>query len=334
MGVLSTREILDKFYDSGVYSKTRIANVKRFVDIPILFEYEQSIGKELVDMDKEEFIYLVRALLTKSLSTDKRECIILSDYKIVRTCLIAICEWYSYEFEPITIWLRSPDLKGVNGLMKIKSISSAPLTWKELEDIFADMRINGIEDRADYTELTAGLFYCGFYQTSEVVNFKEEDIDFCAKTIALPDRNVKINDRIMELLQANHLAYEYKTARRVVSMRSWRDSYMHFIVDPKKEDDFDLRSESVVTIVLNKLLSEHIKNNYGLKVTFKNIFWLGCYDYIVRKCGQEHAYKLIMSTRNSDDIAELMTYTNEFGVAHIGMSPAEIKTHLRMFVPN
>ena len=334
MGKLSTREILDRFYKSGVYSPTRIVNVKKFIDVPVLFEYEQSIGKEMVDMDKEEFVYLVRALLTKTISTDKREPFILSDYKIIRTCLIAICEWYSYEVEPINIWLRSPDLKGVSGLMKLLSISSDPITWKDLQDIFKDMRAKGSGDRADYTELVAGLFYCGFYQTSEVVNFKERDINFRLNTIVLPGRTVKINDRTMALLQANHKAYEYRTVRRVVSMRSWRDSYMHFIVDPKMEDDFDKRAEPVVTIVLNKLLSEHIKNNYGLKITFKNIFWLGCYDHIVRKCGEERAYELIMSTRNSDDINELLTYTDEFGVAHLGISPAEIKTHLRMFIKN
>lgn len=334
MGKLSTREILDRFYESGVYSSTRIANVKKLIDIPILFEYEQMVGKEMVDMDKDEFIYLVRALLTKTLSTDKREPFILSDYKIIRTCLIAICEWYSYEVEPITIWLRSPDLKGGDGLMKLLSISSAPLTWKQLQDIFNDMRRQGIEDRADYTELVAGLFYCGFYQTSEVVNFKERDINFRANTIALPARKVKINDRTMALLQANHQAYQYRTARRVISMRSWRDSYMHFIVDPKMEDDFDNRSENIITILINKLLSEHIRNNYGIKVTFKNIFWLGCYDYIVRRCGEKRANELILSTRNSDDITELLTYTNEFGASHLGISPAEIKTHLRMFIAN
>jgi len=332
MGKMSTREIIDGFYEGSGLSQSRIANVKKFVDIPILFEYERSIGKELVDMDQDEFIYLIRALLTKSLKPDAKAQIIMSDYKYVRTCLISICEWYSFNVEPIIIWLRSPELKGTKGFMRVLEISTKPVTWQDFDNIFADMRKNGMNDRADYTELITGLFYCGFNSLGEVIHLNEQDINLRAEIITLPGRTVKVSSRIISLLQKNHKATEYQTARRTVYMRSWRNSYLHFVVEPRLEDDFDNREESVIAIALNKLLSEYIRNGYGLKTTYKNIFWLGCYDYIVKKCGKERARELILSVRNSDDITELMSYAVEFGVAPYSISPAEVKNYLKMYL--
>lgn len=332
MGKISTRELFDRFYNESGYPQSSIANIKNTVDVPILYEYEEKIGKELVDMDMDEILYLIRALIIKSLDPDSKTPIRYYSYKHTRTFLIAICEWYSLNVEPIKIWLRSPELRGDRGLEKLLSISAKPITWQDLQNVFDKIRKDYSSDRADYTELVSRLFYCGVYQTSEIVNLKERDINFRSRLVTLPGRIIKIDEKTNMLLQANHEANQFMGARqRSYSMRSWRDSYMHFVVDSSHAESFDKRSEKEVCITLNKLMTEFIRNNYDLKITFKDVYWLGFYDYIVKKCGQSHADEIIMSSRNVDAINELLGYASGFGVS-ADFSAAEIKSRLRMFV--
>ena len=331
MGKISTRELFDRYYEQSGLPKTRLANFKKEIDIPILFEYEKKIGKELVDMGKDEILYLMKVLLTKSLDEDNKETIIFSQYKVIRTLLISVCEWYSYNVEPITIWLRSPDLKGSKGLMKVLNISAIPITWDNIRDVCKQMRQNGDDDRADYTELVCGLFYCGFFETSEVINLKENNINFRTGIVALPGRSVKLNERTLILLKANHEATSFKTARIGCIMKNWRDSYMRFPVAPKLEYEFDKRDETLMSIAIHKILTEYVRNVYGLKLTYKNIFWLGFHDYIVSRCGQERTNEIIASMAIMEDIDELLQYAREFGVPD-GINSAYMKTHLRLFV--
>lgn len=331
MGKISTRELLDRFYADESYNQTRRNTVRNTIDNDLLFKYEEKIGKELVDMNKEETIQLVRVLLTQSLDPKEQSPILFYTYKQVKLMLTVVCEWYSYNIEPIPIWLRSPDLKGNKGLMKILETAAKPLEWQDLLDIFTDMRKQGKNDRADLIELLCGLFHCGFYELSEVINLKEKDINFRTRQVILPGRVVKLDVRTITLLQANHKATTFNSFRTSL-MRSWNGSYMHFVVSPNYADTFDARPEKEVAIALNKLLSEYIRNWYDLKITFRNIYWLGMYDFFIEKCGLEHTKKLVMSFRNSDDINELLSIASEFGVSS-DVRAADIKTRLRLYLP-
>ena len=331
MAKISTRELFDRFYEDSNYSPSRIANVKKNLDVPILYEYEMKIGKQMVDMDKDEFIQLVRVLLTKSLDPNVRVPILYTTYKNLRTFMISVCEWYSNNIEPIKIWLRTPELKGSEGLATILKLSADTLTWDALQNVFNDIEKEHGKDRADYIRLMAGLFHCGFYEIKEIIELKEKDVDLRRMSVILPGRVVKLDEATAKLLQANHAATSFYGAKHEFFMLSWRDSYVHFVVSPNYADDYNSRSESEVAILINKMMVVYVRNGYGINITFKNIYWLGFYDYIVSQCGEEHAKEIITTDRQY--IEELTQYAREFGVSP-KMTASYTKTHLRMYVPD
>ena len=51
----TTQELLDRYFEDNPQFKSKRSNI----DKPLLFEYEQEIGKPLLDMDRNEMIELI-----------------------------------------------------------------------------------------------------------------------------------------------------------------------------------------------------------------------------------------------------------------------------------
>ena len=62
MGKIGTKQLIDEFFDQKKTKSTAEAQ-KRVVDKPVLYEYEESIGKELIDMNVDEIFALVNQML-------------------------------------------------------------------------------------------------------------------------------------------------------------------------------------------------------------------------------------------------------------------------------
>ena len=57
MGIKSTKEILDMYYES--VAGTSIEKTRVQIDRAELYEYEMRIGKELIDMDVDDLFELI-----------------------------------------------------------------------------------------------------------------------------------------------------------------------------------------------------------------------------------------------------------------------------------
>ena len=307
MGKLSTKEIFDAFYAENT------AKTRPNVDKPVLYEYEQEIGKELIDMDVDELITLI-----KRMKQQRRDQMIPymtthSSYDNIISLFRGIFEWYIDNVDVIKNPFNDKKLKGKTAKLFLLE-DMEPFTWDIVADVIRCLHRDKDEDNADYAELIMLLYYCGFPKAQDIVTMQEDMIDHRNQVVRLPGRTVRLNERCYTLLVKFHDMYEVRGWRGNMWLESWHNGYFKFIVRPSKAHEIDRRPLSAMCNMVNHTLARQVNDPYGHKINCHTLYYLGFYDYMCSRYGEEKVNEMILSDRNKDDVLAIMNAAREYGV--------------------
>lgn len=327
MGKISTTELLDNYFAS--IAGTPAEKQRPVIDKPELYAYELQIGKELIDMDVDDLFGLINELNNKKKDKEIPFMTAHYSYDHISVLLRAIFNFYIDTVEPIKNPLYDKRMKGkeaIKRLAKDKEILHFNYIEKIIDRVHSDAKS---EDRADYVELIMLMYYCGFETSEEIVNLKGKAINHRARTIAMPGRTVQLTDRCYELLEKFN-KMEILEGWRTYYMTSYRGGYFKFIVQARQLENFDDRDPVIVCDMLNRQISTMVNQPYNTKINYSILYWLGFYDFIVKKYGEKDTNKMLLSYRNSEDVTKLMNCAREYGVKVENIS--HLKRFLRPFI--
>lgn len=329
MGLISTQELLNRYYESvkgTSYEKTRTQ-----IDRPELYAYEQKIGKELIDMTPDDLKGLFIEFGNKRKGKEIKYLTATKSSDQLKTQLNLIFEFYIDKVQPIKNPFSNRQMKGIE-LTKSLAKGREAFRWSTVEDIITKVHRDYESDRADYIELIILMFYNGFSKAEEIVELQADMINHYHKTVKLPDRStsIRLSDRCYELLTKFNKLETIAGWRGDYILASWKDSYFKFIIRPSKKDELNNRPQTAMCDMINRWLAEKVNDKYQTKINYHILYMLGFYEFIVGKHGEEKANAMLTSYRDSDDVAELMSLAKEYGVQVDNVS--HLKRYLRPFV--
>ena len=179
---------------------------------------------------------------------------------------------------------------------------------------------------AEFTQLILWLFYSGCFSLDDILAIPQDGVDFVRNIVHLPDRNIHPQEECMELLRRNHEIESYKAYKYTNLMFPYHGSYVWFpyrmTKTPDGSDPYDYayrqhqeRTEGRVRDLISKRLTK-IRNEIGVFIRPDALYYRGIYDYIVSKCGKQHAKEIIWSDtgRNTfEESDEFKQYLREYG---------------------
>lgn len=327
MGKVSTQELLDMYYAS--VAGTSVEKTRVQIDRPELYAYEVQIGKELIDMDVDDLFGLIIEFRNKRKGKEIKYMISHSSYDQLSTLLRSIFNFYIDNVQPIRNPLNDKRMKGKEAAKRLAQ-GREPFRWTVVEDIIRKLHRDFDADKAYYIELIILLFYNGFAKAEDVVTLKADMINHHNKTVKLPERIVHLSDRCYELLIKFDKLDTIAGWRGDYILASWQGSYFKFIVRPSQEDKLNDRPKTAMCDIINRYIATNVNDKYDTKINYHILYMLGFYEFIVGKHGDEKTNAMITSYRDSDDVAELMSLAEEYGVQVDNIS--HLKRYLRPFI--
>lgn len=332
MGVISTEELLRKFFSNPDWGRKYYLNRKAIKEDQLL-EFEKQIGKELVEMSVDDFIQF---LSTVNFRKNKLESnIIPNRYSL--DFLITLYKQIINYYIDYCINNGYPAIKNIFYDKRL-SCTNLAIELSEGKEIFSWEMVSGIikklhkdrtQDRAEYLELIILLYYCGFENAAEIAELKENDINHHAKTVFLIGRTVRLSERCYSLLTKFHEKYTFDETPKFIFC-SWHDSYFKFIVAKNNEYNFDERTLLDTRQFINAQLSKYINTPYQTQINGSNLYKLGFYDYLVSKYGEEEVNTILLANYDKERVQKLQQSANEYGFKYSTVS--HLKRQMRMFI--
>lgn len=326
MGKITTKELLDRYFES--IEGTPGVNQRVMIDKPELYDYEQKIGKELIDMDVDDIFGLIDEITNKKNGKDIPFMTSHFSFDHLTVLLRAIFNFYISTVETIKNPMYDKRMKGREAIKRLAKDKEA-LRFDYVQHIINRVHIDEDENRADYVELIMLLYYSGFESAEEIATFKGSTINHRKRTVAMPGRTVQLTDRCYELLQ-KFANMDTLGEWRKFYLTPYKDGYFKFIVQENKLDDFDKRGMRRLSMSINGQLSKYVNQRYNTKINGSTLYWLGFYDSIVKKYGEEETNRMLLSFRDSDDVIRLMNCARDYGVKVENIS--HLKRFLRPYI--
>lgn len=309
MGKVSTKELFDAFFNSEDGEK--YVRYRETIKESQIYEYEMEIGKEFIDMDVEELIGFLSKVKTRRNHSGSNVRTSSSSLDQLLSIWRQIFAFYIDNYELIKNPMLDKRLRGAELLRNIGQ-DKMRLTWEYVEDIIKKLHVNFPEERADYVELIMLLFYCGFENSAEVVNFKEKDIDHRNQTVIMPGRTIKLSDRCYTLLRKFNEMTLIEGWRNYMVV-SWHGSYFKFFVQKSKADTIDDRPESIMRQTIGVTLCKYVNNQYNTQINSNSLYTLGFYDYLVKRFGEDRVAEMVKPDKDAQAIDELRQAAREYG---------------------
>lgn len=326
MGKISTKQLISRYFKS--IEGTPAEKQRAIIDKTELYDYEEKIGKELIDMDVDDLFGLINELNNKKNGKDIPFMTAHYSFDHLTVLLRAIFNFYIDTVEPIKNPLYDKRMKGKEATKRLAQ-GKETLRFDYVQSIINKVHNDTTEDRADYVELIMLLYYSGFENAEEIATFKGSAINHRNRTVAMTGRTVQLTDRCYELLQKFE-GIDELVEWRTYYLTTYRGGYFKFIVQEKQLDGFDDRDIRSICNMINRQISVYVNQPYNTKINFSILYWLGFYDSIVKKYGEEETNKMLLSFRNSDDVTKLMNCARDYGVKVDNIS--HLKRFLRPFV--
>lgn len=326
MGKISTKQLISRYFKS--IEGTPAEKQRAIIDKTELYDYEEKIGKELIDMDVDDLFGLINELNNKKNGKDIPFMTAHYSFDHLTVLLRAIFNFYIDTVEPIKNPLYDKRMKGKEATKRLAQ-GKETLRFDYVQSIINKVHNDTTEDRADYVELIMLLYYSGFENAEEIATFKGTAINHRNRTVAMTGRTVQLTDRCYELLQKFE-GIDELVEWRTYYLTTYRGGYFKFIVQEKQLDEFDDRDIRSICNMINRQISVYVNQPYNTKINFSILYWLGFYDSIVKKYGEEETNKMLLSFRNSDDVTKLMNCARDYGVKVDNIS--HLKRFLRPFV--
>lgn len=298
MAEITTRELFDKYYDAfhGDY-KAKALSVS--IDKPEFFVYEQQVGKEFLDMSVDDLISLLG---------------ILGGRYSFRQVMPVMRDLFDYYIDIAQVKIKNPfsDKRMDSHNIAIElAKKNDPIRFSKIEMILDDFRSKDAI-LADYLELILRLWYDGFFKADEIVDLKESDINPRNLNVSLPGRTVHISNRTYNLLR-KFSEMDKMEGWRNYALAPWHGSFFKFRVNINEYEFIDRKSHKEMCGRVYYMISTQLNKKYDTHFNYRNVYWLGFFDYLCRKYGEERTQSMIMSYRNSDDLRLLESAAREYG---------------------
>ena len=310
MSDFKTKEYLE------AYMKTKSENIvvktRYQLDRPELYDYEQEINKPLYYMDVDEIIELLIRLTNKRYKTDGVK-VSFRTYDAIISNMRGFFEWYIENVELVRNPCNNKRLKGRNIMAEVFDADSV-LTKQDMDDAIQKIRADRPDDMADYFEAIILMFYEGFPTASDIVNFKEEDLNHETHTALVNGVYIQLSDRLYELLVRIHERTEIPFRKGVYLFLSYRGSYLKFTTFKSRKDIFQDQEPMHYINHLSRMVNKEISAYFNIKINARMLYICGLYDWMVSEIGKEETDRLILSYRNSEDAKKIMTLAKRHGV--------------------
>jgi len=326
MSRIGTKELIDEYLNT--LNETRRKKCRSQVDRPELYEFEKKIGKELVDMNAEEILEMIKTF--GKYKTDGTPNV-YSTYKQTATILRAIFNHYIDNYQVIKNPMYDKLLRGQQAYEALTE-GTEKLTFEKLQEY-----INVIYE--DYpqghyipkqVEQIILLFYSGFADSKEVLSMHKDMVNFKTNIVMLPTKVIHLTDRCLYLLKYFDKIESVDASIGEYVPVSYHDSYIKFFVRANKVDSFQERSEEEVRAIIVRTMTKKLRQDHKINLNYRKIYLLGFYDNIVKKIGKEKANQLINSVRNPEETKQLLELADDYGYKY--SSVTDIKSNLKQFV--
>ena len=311
-----------------------------------LFEEEEKLGKSFFDWNVDECeAYFTNMKVDTTKSRSFRQT---ASWAYINYLLTYYREMFDYQMQQTGIFKLNP-LRDKRFSSMDRSKNNVPvISSMTIERLGYVIHDSLDECEADFTELIIWLLYSGFYDYSEMVTLKKNHVDLEKRTAIIENRMVHLKPRCVELLKLNHMTEEYNVYRQTNLMLTYHDSYIWFPyrmtkrtpvgVDPYEftHAQFEeLSVEDVCKKISNRMVK--LRKETNEYISYDMIYYLGIYEYLVERCGEDKTKVLLESSGNRgmrEESMELKAYLSEYGYKDNGSSIDfyRVKHNLRQFI--
>lgn len=316
MAVITTKQLMEEYFAEQERQGKDVRRNQSQLDRPEVYAYEQKIGKQLVEFDADEILEMISTFQNKKNKfayAEEGPKMSANSYKRYISGYKQIFLFYVKHHELVRSPYDDPKLKGINVHMH-RAESRDRLTWAKVEGILNRLSTKYEYERACYFELIIRLFYDGFANAQEIINMKEADINTRRREVTVPGRIVRLSERTYQLLQENHKATQMDVHRTKMDMMSWHGSYMKFFVHNGRVSDFSAIDAISVARKITVPISSTIPKDFGISLSFRRLYLLGFYDYLVRNTSEERAKEMILAKSSPAAQEEFMALIDAYPV--------------------
>lgn len=316
MAVITTKQLMEEYFAEQERQGKDVRRNQSQLDRPEVYAYEQKIGKQLVEFDADEILEMISTFQNKKNKfayAEEGPKMSANSYKRYISGYKQIFLFYVKHHELVRSPYDDPKLKGIN-IHIHRAESRDRLTWAKVEGILNRLSTKYEYERACYFELIIRLFYDGFANAQEIINMKEADINTRRREVTVPGRIVRLSERTYQLLQENHKATQMDVYRTKMDMMSWHGSYMKFFVHNGRVSDFSAIDAISVARKITVPISSTIPKDFGISLSFRRLYLLGFYDYLVRNTSEERAKEMILAKSNPAAQEEFMALVDAYPV--------------------
>lgn len=316
MAVITTQQLLDEYFADQERQGRDVRRNRSQLDRPEVYAFEQKIGKQLVEFNADEILDMISTFQNKKNKfayAEEGPKMSANSYKRYISGYKQIFLYYVKHHELVRSPYDDPKLKGINVHMH-RAESRDRMTWEKIENILNCLSTKYEAERASYYELIIRLFYDGFADTQEIINMKESDINFRRREVYVPGRIIRLSERTFQLLLANHKATQMETHRTKMDMVSWHGSYMKFFVHTGRVSDFESLDSRAIARKITIPISSVIPKDFGVSMSYRRLYLLGFYDYLVRHSGEERVREMILPGCRHEIHEEFMELLNSYPI--------------------
>lgn len=329
MAKVSTKELLDRYFESLGKDESYLKKIRSQVDRPEVYEYEQKIGKQFIDMDVDELFDMITSFRGNRVLKNAGYSITYASWTQISSRFRDVFNYYIDNYEVIKNPFNDKRMRGASAYDRLSQEKEA-FTTETMENIIADLKKDFALDRAMYFECIIRMSYDGFANAQEIAFLKENMIDFQLKTVNLPGRFIHLSSRTFYLMNTIHNANAIENARGDFLLEDYQGGYFKFTVRKSAYGELQKKTLTDVANIINRMIIVNVKNRYGVDCNLRTFYLLGFYDKLVDHFGLEKANELIISVRNSADANDLVNFARLHGIVFGNVTL--LKKALRPFV--
>ncbi len=325
MSKFKTKEYLEEYMKTK--SENIVVKTRYQLDRPELYDYEKEIDKPLYHMNTDEVIELLIRLTNKRYKTDGIK-VSFRTYNAIVSNMRGFFEWYIENIELVRNPCNNKRLKGRNIMDAVFDVSNV-VTRRNIDDAIQRIRTDRPEDMADYYEALILMFYEGFPTSSDIVSFKEYDLNHETHVATVNGAYIQLSDRLYELLVRIHKRTEIPFTKGVYLFLSYHGSYLKFTTFQSRRDIFQDQEPIYYANHISRIVNKNINAYFDIKINARMLYVCGFYDWFVSEIGKEETDRLITSYKNSDDAKKIMELARKHGV--IEKNVTSIKNALKPY---
>lgn len=332
MAVITTKQLMDEYFAEQEEQGKDVRRNRSQLDRSEVYAYEERVGKQLVELNADEILEMISTFQNKKNKfayAEEGPKMSANSYKRYISGYKQIFLYYVRHHELVRSPYDDPKLKGIN-IHVHRAESRDRLTWEKVESILNQLHSKYESERASYYELIMRLFHDGFADPVEIINMKEADINFSRKEVSVPGRTVRLSERTLQLLLENHKATQMETHRTKMDMVSWHGSYVKFFVHRGRVDDLESLDIRAIARKITIPISSMIPKDFGISMSYRRLYLLGLYDYLVRNSGEDRVREMILPGCSHEMNEEFIQLLNTYPVRTD--NPSAVKQNLVEFI--